>query len=248
MKNEELTQPFFLPGGDHAILLTHGFTSTPASVLPLARLLNEAGYTVMGIRLKGHGTVMEDMLKANWRDWLRQEKEAMEKLKKEYATVTAAGLSMGGVLSLLAAERMGADSCVAISAPMKVHTPGMSVAKVLAIIKPTVSFRSHGPAAPTLMKDYAMGYRTFPTKSSGDLHHLMMMARSGLKKICCPLLVIQSTGDRTIRQESAGIIMNGAKQVKAEYMELQDYPHACTVHTGACEAIAERIIAFLKNN
>ncbi len=248
MRNEELTQAFFLQGGDHAILLTHGFTSTPASVLPLARLLNEAGYTVMGIRLKGHGTVMEDMLKANWRDWLRQEKEAVEKLKREYAAVTAAGLSMGGVLSLLAAERMGVDSCVAISAPMRVPRRGMSLSKVLALVKPTVSFPSRGPAPVTLMRDYAMGYHTFPTKSSGDLSHLMRLARGGLDRIHCPLLVVQSTGDRTISPESAGIILEGAQKVQPEYLELQGYPHACTVHTGACETIAERMIAFLKKN
>ena len=52
-------EPFFLQGGKHGVILTHGFTGTPAEMLLLGRYLHAQGYTVLGIRLAGHGTTPE---------------------------------------------------------------------------------------------------------------------------------------------------------------------------------------------
>jgi len=241
-----LSCPFFFEGGDHAILLTHGFTSTAASMRQLGELLNKAGYTVRGIQLKGHGTKAEDMLTCTWRDWLRQELETAEAMRKEYRHFTVCGLSMGGVLSLIAAEKGLADECVALSAPMKTDSTGMAFSKVAALFRPTVSFPGKGPKPATIMPEYAVGYHTFPTKSGGDLSHLMRIARTHLADVKCPLLVVQSTGDRTISLESAGMILNGVGTADKQYLELEGYPHAVTVHHGAVEKIAEEMDTFLK--
>ena len=44
-------EPFFLQGCKHGVILTHGFTGTPAEMLLLGRYLHAQGYTVLGIRL-----------------------------------------------------------------------------------------------------------------------------------------------------------------------------------------------------
>ena len=38
--------PITLSGGEHAVLLIHGLQSSPAELLPLAKRLQQAGYTV----------------------------------------------------------------------------------------------------------------------------------------------------------------------------------------------------------
>jgi carboxylesterase len=67
-------EAFFLPGqGENTrigCLLTHGFTGAPKEMHPLGENFNRRGYTVYGIRLNGHATRPEDMIRSRWRDWL----------------------------------------------------------------------------------------------------------------------------------------------------------------------------------
>ena len=44
-----------LTGEEHAVLLLHGLQSSPAELQPLAKRLNQAGYTVRVPRIKGYG-------------------------------------------------------------------------------------------------------------------------------------------------------------------------------------------------
>ena len=96
-------QPFFLEGGSHAVLLIHGFTGSAGHMRPLGEALHAQGFTVQGINLPGHATSMEDMGRTQWQDWLQAAKEACVALKDRYEHVSVAGLSMGGVLTLLLA-------------------------------------------------------------------------------------------------------------------------------------------------
>lgn len=59
-------EPFFLPGGEKGVLLIHGFTGLPAELLLMGEALNKQGFTVLGVRLAGHGTTVEDMSHMTW--------------------------------------------------------------------------------------------------------------------------------------------------------------------------------------
>ena len=68
--NIAYSQPFYFPGDSRGCLLIHGFTGSPSEMLPLGQYLNNLGYTVHGVRLKGHGTTLQDMAHTRWKDWL----------------------------------------------------------------------------------------------------------------------------------------------------------------------------------
>ncbi|RYG65174.1 esterase, partial [bacterium] len=62
--------PFDLVGNDDiGVVLVHGFTGTPYEVRYLGDRLVEAGYTVRGLRLPGHGTSIADLDRTRWEDW-----------------------------------------------------------------------------------------------------------------------------------------------------------------------------------
>src|SRR4051794_40769353 len=61
--------PFSAEGGRVGVLLSHGFTGSPASMTPWGRDLAERGFTVTVPRLPGHGTTWQDMNKTRWTDW-----------------------------------------------------------------------------------------------------------------------------------------------------------------------------------
>ena len=50
------SDPYLAKGGHTGVLLLHGFTGSPASVLPWAEFLAEAEYSIRVPRLPGHGT------------------------------------------------------------------------------------------------------------------------------------------------------------------------------------------------
>jgi carboxylesterase len=88
-----------------AVLLLHGFTGSPWEVRPLGESLAARGFHVHAPRLPGHGLTPEELLHVNADDWKRAAFNAFDALTG-FSQVYVAGLSMGGLLSvLIAAER-----------------------------------------------------------------------------------------------------------------------------------------------
>ena len=51
------------------VLLLHGFTGSPASMVPWGKHLSGLGYAVAVPRLPGHGTSWQELNKCRWADW-----------------------------------------------------------------------------------------------------------------------------------------------------------------------------------
>jgi carboxylesterase len=74
-------------------------------VRPLGRHLHEAGYTVAGPLLPGHGTRPEDLNRVSWQDWVGATEEVYQKLSARCQSVFLGGESMGAVLALYLASQ-----------------------------------------------------------------------------------------------------------------------------------------------
>lgn len=242
----ENARPFLMEGGEHAVLLTHGFTATPAHMLPLGERLHQAGFTVQGLLLPGHGTSVADMKKSTWQDWLQAELDAVHQLLEKYKYVSVCGLSMGGVLSLIAAEQKDVTACVPISTPVKIRFPFIGLAKPASLF---IKEMRWGPGSAVhderLMMDYNVGYLGYPTEKAHDLNVLMKQAHRNLYLVNCPTLIIQSHADLTVRSVSAQMIYDGIGSKQKEILWLERVPHVCTI-SYECDTIAEKIIAYLR--
>ncbi|MGN0778061.1 MAG: alpha/beta hydrolase [Aristaeellaceae bacterium] len=222
-------QPFFLQGDGHAVLLMHGFTGSAGHMRPLGEALHAQGFTVQGINLPGHATTMEDMGRTTWQDWLQASKEACVALKDRYEHVSVAGLSMGGVLTLLLAEQMELTAAAPISAPMAVQNRFMPLARYAAPFMPMVWWRGSGERAAMVDSRYDFGYPGFPTRCAADLSTLIHMARRNLHAVTCPLLAVQSHADETISRDSADVIVSGVSSQTRGILWLEEVPHVCTL-------------------
>src|SRR5262245_34611033 len=95
-----------LTGGRRVgLLLSHGLTGNPTSMVPWGAYLAERGYAVEVPLLPGHGTTWEDANNTTWADWYGVISRTFDKLRAEVDTVVVGGLSMGGALVL----RLAAD-------------------------------------------------------------------------------------------------------------------------------------------
>ena len=206
--------------------------------------LRERGYAVQGILLPGHGETPEAMGAVTWQDWLLSCRQAAKELRKSYRQLTVAGLSMGGCLALMLAEQMEADACVTIAAPMKTTNHFRSIAPAAALVYPMIHKRADG-ARDTLNQDYDIGYDSYPTKSVHQLSVIIRKARQNLHLIHCPVLVIQSHGDRTVTADSPDIILNGVSSAEKARLWLDSAPHVCTI-SPEYPKIVDGIAEFLK--
>lgn len=222
-------QPFLMRGDHHGVLLIHGFTGSVAHMRLLGEHLHSMGFTVKGINLPGHATYLDDMRHYSWQSWLEAAKEGVVELKKTCAFVSVAGLSMGGVLTLLLAEQMELTAAAPISAPMAVQNRLMPFARFAAPLMPRISWGDSEERESMLDARYNLGYTGFPTRSAYDLSVLIKQARQNLFAISCPILAVQSHADETIAAGSADIIMHGVSSSVKRTLWLEEVPHVCTI-------------------
>jgi len=235
---DPVCQPFLLEGGDHGVLLLHGFTGSAAHMRPLGEMLHQQGFTVQGINLPGHAVSMDAMGKTGWQDWLDAAKQAFCDLQKRCRYTSVAGLSMGGCLSLIIGEQLHPTAVAAISAPMAVQNPLLPFAGLAAPFMKRVMWRSREGSPNPLDARYDYGYPGFPTKCGADLHKLITMARRDLHAVQCPLLIVQSHQDETIAPESAKIIAEGVGSDRVGTLWLTGVPHVCTISSALSEIAA----------
>ena len=241
-----LARPFDFPAGDHGVLLIHGLTGTAAHMRLLGEELHRQGFSVRGILLPGHGETPESMLRFGWQDWLLCARQAAKEMAPKYRYFSVAGLSMGGVLSLLLAEEMRLTACVTIAAPMKTVNRLRYLAPVMAPILPMVPKRID-PVKATLNREYDVGYEVTPTRSMTHLTSLMRRARQHLPLVTCPLLAVQSHADRIVTADSPDIILRGVSSQRKEQLWLENAPHVCTI-SPEWGKIAEAMTRFLRQS
>ena len=245
--DHECCRPVLHAGGEKGILLIHGFTGCVSHMRPLGDALADRGYTVMGINLPGHALTEEEMGQTGWSQWLQASRDALAKLRRQCDRVAVAGLSMGGDIALILAEEGLTDACAAISAPMATRNRWIHAAPFAAPFKPRVSWAPPTERHQKLDPAFDYGYSGFPTRKLIDLEYLMRKARRHLTRVRCPLLAVQSTGDRTVWPGSLDCMMRGVSSERKQELALKDVPHVCTLsdELPAIVDAVDRLVASL---
>jgi esterase/lipase len=98
-------QEFILEGGDPVAVLVHGFPGTPAEVREWAMAFNQQGWTVKALLLPGFGADLPNMYQHGLQGWVDKIVQEVSYYKTQGRKVLLAGFSMGGGLSIVAAEK-----------------------------------------------------------------------------------------------------------------------------------------------
>ncbi len=239
----EKAKEFELEGNQELFLLIHGFTGSPAHMYPVGEKLNQAGYTVKGIRLPGHGTSIENMEETTKQDWLGKAVEEYENAIKNYDKVYLAGLSMGGTISLILAAKFNPDAVISMAAPIKLQDK-------LAYLSPILKyFKRYETWPESEEKDpYDVGYSGMPVAAVAELLKLIKQAKNSLVQISSPTFVIQPKLDETVVPISGQYIYdNLSKAEEKEILWLKKSEHVCTIGP-EIDIISQKVIEFIKNN
>lgn len=223
-------EPFSGGDGRVGVVVTHGFTGSPASTVPWGRHLVEAGFRVVVPRLPGHGTRWQDLNHTRWPDWFEEVRRAYASLAAECDQVFAAGLSVGGALSLRLAEVTPQVAGVVVVNPsLGTQRRDAAFARYLA---PFV------PAFPGIVNDIArpgadeIGYPRIPLKAFVSLQDLWRVVVADLGEITCPVRLFRSRVDHVVEPWSADLLRAGLPLPPTETV-LEDSWHVATLDNDA---------------
>jgi len=205
-------EPFFFLGdrSKPACLLIHGFTGTPKEMRWMGEYLHQQGYTCLGVRLAGHATSPEDMRASNWTDWTASVEDAYSLLQGVADSIYFAGLSMGGVLSLLMSTRLKVKGVVAMSTPYKLaDDPRLKYVELIGKFMPYLPKSNEPPGSgwfdQDAWKDH-ISYLQNPVRSIGELDKLLGVMRGALPQVNVPVLLIHSRDDHYVLPENLEMI------------------------------------------
>jgi len=221
-------EPFYFPGGPAGCLLVHGFTGSPKEMLWMGEYLSQRGYSVLGVRLAGHATRPEDMLRTRWQDWSASVEDGWHMLSKSCRQTFLAGLSMGGALCLLAATHLPAAGVVAMSTPYDLpEDPRRRYIRLMYRLQPSVAKGPPDWHNPQAALDH-VDYPSYPTRSILELGALLAEMRINLHNVKIPVLLIHSRQDHSVLPENMQAIYNDLGADQKSMLWVEDSNHVIT--------------------
>jgi len=178
----------------------------------MGEYLNQQGYTCLGVRLAGHATDPENMIRSHYTDWIASVEDGYHLLRGLTDNIFLIGLSMGGDLALLMSARLAqrVRGAVVMSTPYKL--PDDPRLRHIEWISKIVSFMPKSDEEPgSSWFDKAawqehISYPQNPVRSIGELNKLLGEMRAALPEVNVPVLLMHSRDDRYVLPESMELI------------------------------------------
>jgi alpha-beta hydrolase superfamily lysophospholipase len=195
------------------VLLLHGMTDAPYTLRTLGKALNMRGYSVLGLRLPGHGTAPSGLKSVSWKDMAAAVKLSMNHLASKVGLkpIHIVGYSTGAPLALDFALNALEGSVSPVPASLVLISPaiGVHAAAGLANWKARLSvLPGLGSLAwLQIVPEFdPYKYNSFATNAGGQVHSLTRSvarrvsarARSNPTEVLPPTLVFKSAVDATV--------------------------------------------------
>ncbi len=228
-----------LTGGRRVgVLLSHGFTGSPASIKPWGQHLGALGYGVEVPLLPGHGTSWEQLNTLTFSDWYAEITRVFESLRSNHDAVVVGGLSMGATLTLrLAADHPDAVAGVVVVNPV-VRSKRLDV-KLLPVMKRLV------PSFPGIVDDIKKpgvtehGYTRTPLKAIHSFFQSWPALIADLPRVTAPLLYFRAPEDHVVDNSSQPIITSRVSSSEIIERDLLESYHVATLDNDAPQIFEE---------
>jgi len=241
-------EPFLFGAGRTGCVLVHGFTGAPKEMRLMGEALHRKGITSLGVRLAGHATQPKDLSRTLWRDWLTSVEDGIHILSGICDKVFIAGLSLGGILALVAASRYDQlKGAIAIAAPYTLGNDWrLKFARPLSALIPEIEKKGGESRDPATTREH-VDYPAYPTKGIAELHALTEVLHQSLPNIKIPVLLVNSRADRTVPIWHAEEIQQHIRSADVDRMILEESGHVITEDIGR-EEVFEAAFQFMRKH
>lgn len=265
---DEKTRPVSLttPGNKKAVILVHGFPSSPSAYAKAGQLYFQTGYDVFIPLLPGFGTSPDEFVKTNFSQWFDYLCRFYEEKRAAYPKLFLNGTSMGGSLVLKLAERYSntdkaPDKIVTAAAPVFLNKirlgvmrqPGLYIIRFLIpfVKKIGAGINNGKPQGGTNGDEEWRGYNgVFPRQTYSFYMNLKLIERH-LDKVTVPILMMHSKKDRTVPFANLFYIASrlGTKEITCRIIDSGgfDYTHHCLfMYDTLRERLVNETVAFFE--
>ncbi len=256
-KDLDIGKPIFLKSEnlqqDKAIVICHGYKSSPKEVQDLAKYINNLGFSCYCARLKGHATAPINIEDVTWQDWYSSLLRAYAIAKNCSNNITIIGFSTGGLLSLLSASRKnnnGLKSIISINSALRLQdvrskfVPAINLwndmLNKFKLEKATFKYIDDIPEITEF--NYSRNY----LHGVEELGKLMEKCEDSLRKIKVKTLIIQGQKDPVVNPKSAKIIYDKISSKEKQIFE-PDFKNHIIINGQNKEIVFKRIEDFLLN-
>jgi len=228
--------PLFLkaPSAKGLVVFTHGFMGSPRQFDDLADAVHKEGFSAVELLLPGHGSTLEAFHVCKFQQWQDHLNAEIESYMNEYTDIWLVGHSMGGLLSLSAADKFSNDNragvirgVFTIASPFKLT---MLSGKALRVRLIMIFAKHNNPVKRAYLDDdsvpVSLSLIWRINKPFNEVKKLMNSARLILGKISTPVFAVYSVSDETVPKENLGILESELKNAPFDSLLLQDSLHA----------------------
>jgi carboxylesterase len=221
----------FLAGTNQkAVLLCHTLGGDPTDMKGLAKTLNKAGYTVSCPLYPGHGSTFDDMVATEITEWYDTVSKEFDRLKETYPSVYVVGMSIGGTFTVKLAQEKEVAGIATVNAPVigfDLYTDLFQYSKA-----------ENDKEKITRYRDHRYIYFKFVVE---------LGQTENLKKITCPLFVLQGSMDQSRYKTSSMMLMDYVSSKVTQRKDYRQSRHLLLLEPDRKEAFKD-ILDFFENN
>jgi carboxylesterase len=230
---------------EDAVLCLHGLTGTPYEVRPLAEAFAAAGLRAVGPALPGHCASPQALAAvSSWEEWASCASSQLAQLARRHQRVFAAGLSMGGLLSLLLASERKLDAVVVVGVPLRLPASIRFFVPILERFVPFVGKNAGSDIQDDAARARHPSYPTMPLHAVHELTKLQRVVRGRLRQITAPILVAHGALDGTADPGDSRRIYDAVASQERALLSLRASGHVVPVDRDGPE-LARAATAFL---
>lgn len=246
-------ESFLLRGeSNHGVLLIHGLTGLPAELYLLGKFLNDRGYTVLGVRLSGHGTTPEDLSRQTAEDFIDSARDGKNLLRGLVKNVSIVGHSMGALIAFLLAseDEKFVTRVISLAAPIFVskflHIENLPPREKCFIDGVPIFYPKLHRHLQNVPLAANKTYRKIPLVTVHELFALTARVKECLKKIRQPVLIIHGMKDHTAALTSVEFIYKNVLSIEKKVFLCENASHSLPLGIER-ERIFVEIADFLTN-
>lgn len=239
-------ESFFIKGGSSGVLLIHGFTGLPAELFLLGQFLNHEGFTVLCMRLAGHATDENNLMRTTRDDWFNSVLDGFYILRGACDEIFVVGHSMGGLLTLKLASEQSVSKIVTLAAPIFIddgmglkNLPPREFCGNACVVQPRRKLNDVPQAANDV-------YKKTPLVSVHELLDLIADVKNILPTVTTPILIMHGEEDHTAQPRSARFIMDNVGSERKFITTVANSGHLLPLDENR-DFVFEEILNFIRS-
>lgn len=222
------------PSHDRALLLLHGFTSSPAVYRYLLPQLTNYDAIICPV-LPGHADSIDAFSRAKAADWLQVTHDICDDLVKRYHKVDVLGLSLGGLLACELSKKFPINHLFLLAPALFLRLPIVPLLALIHCVQPLGFTHVRNAAGNLLNAQHAeISYRKLPLTTAVEL--LTLVKNYQWSAPHCPVDLFLGSADKVVCSKKVAQLFDDLPNAQIHW--LKNSAHVLTLDNDLGEIVA----------